>query len=396
MINPFQALLDVIVTYLEYWGFLNILGIFQSKFQLKVFQMKKRDLYKILFLICFWELCVIFITYNDASVSGFKSEIGSEHYSFLRVLISSIINCFIGASILGSLEVLLLGKLLRKKPLGISLLVKTTIYIIFIFFFTSMGTLYLYSSEIAQPMFSEEVINHYYNTYLKLRVFITIVYWGIACMAALFILQINEKFGQGILINFLLGKYHRPKEDERIFMFMDLKSSTTHAEKLGHIRYSQLIQDCFFDLTDIVLSHEAKIYQYVGDEVVLSWDVEKGINHANCLKTFFAYDNLLKEKSDYYKKKYGVVPEFKAGLNLGPVTVAEVGEIKKELAYHGDVLNTAARIQGRCNEYQRKLLVSEQIKTQFEKQITYGFEFLGDVILKGKEQSVNIYAVNAS
>ena len=77
-------------------------------------------------------------------------------------------------------------------------------------------------------------------------------------------------------------------------------------------------------------------------------------------------------------------------------TVAEVGEIKKELAYHGDVLNTASRIQSTCNEYQKKLLVSEGIKTHFEKQPSYGFEFLGDVILKGKEKSVNIYAVNAA
>jgi len=177
-------------------------------------------------------------------------------------------------------------------------------------------------------------------------------------------------------------------------MFMDLKSSTSYAEKLGHIRYSQLIQDCFFDLTEIVLSYEAKIYQYVGDEVVLSWDVHMGINQENCLKTFFAYQDLLQSKSSYYKNKYGMVPEFKAGLNLGAVTVAEVGEIKKELAYHGDVLNTAARIQSKCNDFQKKLLVSEQIITHFEKQMTYEFEFLGNVILKGKEKSVNIYAVN--
>jgi len=64
------------------------------------------------------------------------------------------------------------------------------------------------------------------------------------------------------------------------------------------------------------------------------------------------------------------------------------------LAYHGDVLNTAARIQGECNEYQKKLLVSEQVKIQFEKEPKYNFEFLGDVILKGKAKSVNIYAVN--
>jgi len=356
--------------------------------------MKKRDLYKILFLICFWECCVIFITYNDASVLGFKSEIDGENYSFLLTLITNIINCLIGASILGSLEVLFLSKLLRKKPLGISLLIKTMIYIIFILIFTSIGTFYLYSHEIAKPMFGSEVFQLYYSYYLSARVFSLIIFWGIACMLALFILQVNEKFGQGVLVNFLLGKYHRPKEEKRIFMFMDLKSSTTYAENLGHIRYSQLIQDCFFDLTEIVLLYEAKIYQYVGDEIVLSWDIDKGINHQNCLRTFFAYENLLQSKSGYYKNRYGLVPEFKAGLNLGTVTIAEVGEIKKELAYHGDVLNTAARIQSTCNDFQKKLLVSEQIKTNFEKQLTYCFDFLGNVILKGKEEAVNIYAVN--
>jgi adenylate cyclase len=362
---------------------------------MKVINMKKRDLYKILYLIGFWEFSVIFITYYDASVIGFKSEIDGEHYSFWLTLIINMINCFIGASILGSLEVLLLGKILRKKPLGFSLITKTTTYILFILFFTSAGTIYLYSLEIAKPMFSGEVMHFYLSTYLSDRVFSVMLYWGFACMLALFILQINEKFGQGVLLNFLLGRYHKPKEDKRIFMFMDLKSSTSHAEKLGHIKYSQLVQDCFYDLTDVVLSHEAKIYQYVGDEVVLSWDIDTGINHQNCLKTFFAYDDLLRSKSVYYKNKYGIVPEFKAGLNLGAVTVAEVGEIKKELAYHGDVLNTAARIQGRCNDFQKKLLVSEQLKTHFEKQTAYGFEFLGDVILKGKEEAVNIYAVNS-
>jgi adenylate cyclase len=358
--------------------------------------MKKRNLYKIIFLICFWEFCAIFITYYDASILGFKSEVEGGEYDFMATLIAVIITTLIGSTILGSLEVLVLGKLLRKKPLGISLFIKTTIYLISIFFFSSLAILYIYSSEIGQPMFSDRAINQFVTAFLSVRVFSTMLYWGFACILALFILQINEKFGQGVLLNFLLGKYHKPKEDQRIFMFMDLKSSTTYAERLGHIKYSQLIQDCFFDLTDIVLSYGAKIYQYVGDEVVLSWEIDDGINHHNCFKTFYAYDKLLKSKSAYYKDNYGVVPEFKAGLNMGAITVAEVGEIKKELAYHGDVLNTAARIQGKCNEYKRRLLISEKLKSHFDNQTFYDFEFLGDVFLKGKKQAVNIYAVNTA
>ena len=163
-----------------------------------------------------------------------------------------------------------------------------------------------------------------------------IIYWIIACLLGLFTFQVRDKFGQGVLISFLLGKYHRPKEEDRIFMFMDLKSSTTFAEKLGHIKY------------------EAKIYQYVGDKVVLPWSIKEGIKQGRCINTFFAHDTLLRSKRNYCKKKYGINPEFKVGLHLGKVTVAEVDEIKKELAYHGDVLNTGARIQGKCNDFQKR------------------------------------------
>jgi adenylate cyclase len=93
----------------------------------------------------------------------------------------------------------------------------------------------------------------------------TSIYWGFACGLALFILHVSDKFGQGVLMNYILGRNHRPKEEERIFMFMDLRSSTTLAEQLGHTEYSSLIQDCFFDLNDVAIKNEASIYQYLGD-----------------------------------------------------------------------------------------------------------------------------------
>lgn len=356
--------------------------------------MKKRNLGKILFLVCFWVICSIFIAFYDASITGFRSEIDGPNYSFARNLLTYAITSLIASSILGSLEVLVLGRLLRKKPLGFNLLIKTTIYLIFIVIFTSFGAIYLYSAEIEQPMFSQTVLQYYLNTYLSARILSFILYWGVICMLGLFLLHVNDKFGQGVLLNFLLGKYHKPKEDQRIFMFLDLKSSTTYAEVLGHIKYSRLLQDCYYDLTEVVVKHRAKIYQYVGDEVVLSWGMENGLKHENCIRAFFAYEHMLQKRSKHYTKRYGLVPEFKAGVNMGKVTVAEVGVLKKELAYHGDVLNTAARIQGKCNEFNCRILVSEHIVSQFKNQLIYKFECLGSIMLKGKQEAVKIYSVN--
>lgn len=355
--------------------------------------MRRNQINKLIFLICFWIACTIFIVFYDAVALDFKSEIKGEHYSFIRVLISAVLVTIVGASILGSLEVFVLANLLRKKPFGISLLIKTIIYLSFILVFSSIVVMYNYSAEIDKSLFHQDSLNHYADYFTRPRVLMAICYWSVACFLALFILQVNDKYGQGILVDFLLGKYHRPKEEDRIFMFMDLKDSTTHAENLGHIKYSRFIQDCFYDITDVVIKHKAKIYQYVGDEAVLSWKMDDGIEKGNCINTFFTYDEKLKSRKHYYKNEYGIVPEFKAGVNSGRITVAEVGEIKKELAYHGDVLNTAARIQGKCNEFQRKLLISESMKTNLEIRPEFRFEFMGEVRLKGKSQTVNLYDV---
>ena len=177
-------------------------------------------------------------------------------------------------------------------------------------------------------------------------------------------------------------------------MFLDLKDSTPYAEKLGHIKFSQLIQDCFHDLNLIVPDFKAEIYQYVGDEAILSWRPKQGVDDLNCIAIFFAFKSKLSENQGDYKEKYHLVPEFKAGLHVGEATIAEVGDIKREIAYHGDVLNTAARIQGVCNEYGKSMLISEKLAMllEFENQ-NYYKELVGQVPLKGKAKPVKIFSV---
>ena len=208
-----------------------------------------------------------------------------------------------------------------------------------------------------------------------------------------FLKEVNKKFGPGILVKLFSGKYYNPRIEDRIFMFIDLKSSTTIAEKLGHIKYSRLIQDCFYDVTDVVAKYKAEIYQYVGDEIVLTWELEKGIENDNCFKFFFEFKNKLESLGSYYKEKYGVVPVFKAGMNCGTVTVAEIGELKKEIAYHGDVLNTASRIQDKCNEHNKPLLISNNMYKKMPRTGYYKFDLIGEMLLKGKLNPVGIYSV---
>ncbi|BDD08510.1 hypothetical protein FUAX_09420 [Fulvitalea axinellae] len=207
-----------------------------------------------------------------------------------------------------------------------------------------------------------------------------------------FMRQVSQKFGRGNLWKMMTGKFHSPKEVDRVFMFLDLKSSTSIAEKLGHIHYSELIQDCFADLT-IIENYKAEIYQYVGDEAVITWEIDRGKESSNCLQAFFGFRDAIAEKAEYYKGKYGLVPEFKAGLNSGKTVMVEVGEIKREIAYHGDAIITASRIQGECNRFGQDILVSEVLYRWFRHDERFTFSCIGETVLKGKTESVKVFGV---
>ena len=204
--------------------------------------------------------------------------------------------------------------------------------------------------------------------------------------------QITLKFGPGNLTKFLTGEFHHPKEELRIFMFLDMKDSTAHAERLGHVRFGELIQECFSDLT-VIENRLAEVYQYVGDEAIIYWEVDKGLKDLNCLRAYFDFKRTLDARSAYYLEKYGVLPEFKAGINIGPVTVTEIGDIKRDLAFLGDTMNTAARIQDLCSQYDAELLISDSLRTQLPHSPDLELAQINRLELKGKQQSVEIYAV---
>jgi len=357
--------------------------------------MRKTHLNKILFLVGYWTLAAVFYVSFEAAILEGCSLIGRP-FDYSTSLAVAMLGTLFPSTVIASFEILYFNKLLRRKPFGIALIHKTSFYLISIFVFSSIAVLSSFSLILEKSLFHTEVIDSFVAYLNSPGLIMMMVFWALAVMSGIFIIHINDYFGQGVLVNFLLGRYHSPKEEVRIFMFMDLKSSTSYAEEYGHIKYSNLIQDCFYDLTDIVYKRCARVYQYVGDEVILTWEIEKGIKNNNCIQTFFDFDRAIKKKEDYYANKYGLIPEFKAGLHYGDVIITEIGGAKEELAYHGDTVNTAARIQSVCNEREKKLIVSADllsILNDKELDKKYSFESEGITHLKGKKHAVGIFSV---
>lgn len=205
--------------------------------------------------------------------------------------------------------------------------------------------------------------------------------------------EIDRKMGPGVIWNWVTGKYYNPREEERIFMFLDLKDSTTLAEQLGNLRFSSLVRDFFKDLTGPVLATRGEVSHYIGDEAVLTWKPEVGVKDAACLQLFFLFQQVLASREGYYSATYGVLPKFKAGAHIGKVVATEVGEVKSEIVFHGDVLNTSARIQGLCNQLGEPLLISRELAGKLETQVDLEMRSLGEHVLKGKGSAVEIFAV---
>jgi adenylate cyclase len=295
----------------------------------------------------------------------------------------------IGLGVLFALVDLLFDKYVSKKiSLGLSLSFKIWLHLITtILTVTTIGTI--------ASRYIIVNVQFKFGWWLYEKRFWSLVFFiFVASIVYSFIKIAAERFGRGVFIKILMGSYKNPKEENRIFMFLDLKDSTTIAEQLGHHKYSQFIQDCFFDLNEVVVNYDAEIYQYVGDEAVLSWPYEKGLTNNNCLGLFFAFQQQRESRKAYYFEKYGVYPEFKAGLHGGTLMVAEVGSVKKELAYHGDVINTSARIQAECNTYNVSLLISENLLKDLHTDALFTSKSLGNILLKGKQEKVTIHTVD--
>ncbi|MEO8210575.1 MAG: adenylate/guanylate cyclase domain-containing protein, partial [bacterium] len=89
-------------------------------------------------------------------------------------------------------------------------------------------------------------------------------------------------------------------------------------------------------------------------------------------------------------------PGFKAGLHSGQVIIGEIGDTKKEIVFHGDVLNTASRIQAQCNDLGKKFLVSADVLNKVKLPLEYTSESLGVFTLRGKSHEIELFHIQKS
>jgi len=357
-----------------------------------------------LFLVLFWTgitlvysitvqaYLELFINLTDSQWAAIHDPVVGYMLSDLQYLESFLFGLFFGTLFFGINRLVDKTGLFRMTFFRVILL-KSVFYLLsLVFVFVIMEAIFT-GLHLAPDAYREVFLGRgITNTF----VISMVLFFMFGIILTNFILQVNKNFGEINLIPLFLGRYHDPKDEHRIFMFIDMRSSTSYAEKYGHSRFSALIQDTVYDLNRLVYKYHAEIYQYVGDEIVLTWKVADGLHKANCLKIFFDFKEILKKRKAYYVKKYNQEPTFKCAAHAGVVSVVEIGAIKREIAYHGDVLNTTARVQGLCNQLKRDVLITNELAKMLWESQDVKLTGMGKFELRGKDTEVDIYSAEIS
>ncbi|MEM1055202.1 MAG: adenylate/guanylate cyclase domain-containing protein [Bacteroidota bacterium] len=308
------------------------------------------------------------------------------------VLRSAIAGALIGSAS-AWLETAVLPGFARRLPLAAALTIRTLAYaavVVAVVFAVMFSTAFVLADLspgelVADPRFSE-----FLETGTLLR-FVTVL------IAASFVinlaLQLRRVLGPATLRALALGTYRRPREEDRVFLFLDLTDSTAIAERLGPLRFTDFKNDFFADVAEPVLATGGRIVQYVGDEVMVSWPMAPALKSGAPLRFFALVEARISGRAERYRHRYGIVPAFKAGCHGGPVVTAEVGDLKRDIVHSGDVVNTAARIEAECRPRGERLLLSAALAAAMPVPEGLTIRELGEVSLRGKAEAVAICAV---
>ena len=209
-----------------------------------------------------------------------------------------------------------------------------------------------------------------------------------------FIGQVNRLLGRGVLISLITGRYHRPREEVRMFLLIDLKGSSRIAEELGNLRYHAFLKRFIDDISVAAVRYGGDIHRYVGDEVILTWTEQRGLHDAASVRCMLALEEAFAAAADRYLDEFGVAPMTWAGLHLGPVVTGDIGTFKHEIVHIGDTLNVAARIEQACREFDRSFLASANVVDAMQLPDDVQIERLGPIELRGIGRSVELLALS--
>ncbi|HTP62112.1 MAG TPA: adenylate/guanylate cyclase domain-containing protein [Burkholderiales bacterium] len=207
------------------------------------------------------------------------------------------------------------------------------------------------------------------------------------------LLQAASLVGRRTFLNLLRGRYRRPRMERRFFLFVDVVGSTAIAERLGPLEAHKFLAAVFSATAEPVAACRGEIYQYVGDEIVVTWTEAEGKPEARPLRCYFEMQAALAEAAPEFRRRFQAEPGLRAALHLGEVIAGEVGEQRRAIVFHGDVMNTASRLEQATRDAGVRFIASEAAVQALERQPDLAYRDLGELQLRGRQQPIRAFGV---
>jgi adenylate cyclase len=209
------------------------------------------------------------------------------------------------------------------------------------------------------------------------------------------IIGIANIIGPRAFLNFFIGRYHTPVEENRFVLFVDIAGSTGLAERLGGIAIHRLLDHTFRLLTQSVVDYRGEVLNYVGDEVIVTWPERGGAVDCRPLRCFMAMRDELARASVQLEREFGAAPRIRGSLHFGPVIVGEIGDIKRAIVFNGDVMNTAARLEELSRNVDGGFLASRAAIERFGSAPPFAVRDLGRLPIRGRADGIDVFGIGA-
>lgn len=208
--------------------------------------------------------------------------------------------------------------------------------------------------------------------------------------------RMRDLVGAEAFRNILLGRYHRPVREERIFAFIDLIGSTAYAQAHGDLAAQRYLGAIFAAMAEPVRQHGGAIDDYVGDMALITWPLAAGVRDARCIACIFAVLDAIGRQAEAWRRDFGEVPRFRAALHGGEIVTAEIGVDRHKITYFGDVVNTTGRIEALCRSLEAPVLISADLVDRLPG-LPAGIRArpLGAHAVKGRGQSLTVFGLEA-
>jgi adenylate cyclase len=207
------------------------------------------------------------------------------------------------------------------------------------------------------------------------------------------VLQAGRLVGRRTFRNLMLGRYRRPRAERRYFLFADVIGSTAIAEKLGPLQAHRFLAAVISATAEPVAACGGEIYQYVGDEIVVTWTEDEGRPDARALRCYFLMAAALEAEAGRFVKEFGAAPGLRGALHLGEVIAGEVGELRRAIVFHGDVMNTTARLEQATRDAGVPFIASAAALDSLERPGDLAYRDLGELALRGRKEPMRAWSV---